>query len=31
VLTPAYVTPHLSTLFRIHADAITGRAARSVE
>jgi nitroimidazol reductase NimA-like FMN-containing flavoprotein (pyridoxamine 5'-phosphate oxidase superfamily) len=31
VLTPADVTPHRSTLFRIHADAITGRAARSVE
>lgn len=29
VLTSADVTPHRSTLFRIHADAITGRAARS--
>ena len=29
VLTSADVTPQRSTLFRIHADAITGRAARS--
>ena len=31
ILTPADITPHRSTLFRIHADSITGRAARSVE
>lgn len=31
VLTPADVTPHRSTLFRIHADSIIGRAARTVE
>ena len=31
ILTPADVTPHRSTLFRIHADSITGRGARSVE
>ena len=31
ILTPADATPQRSTLFRIHADSITGRAARSVE
>lgn len=31
VLTPADATPQRSTLFRIHADAITGRAARSAD
>lgn len=31
VLTPADVTPQRSTLFRIHADSISGRAARSTE
>jgi uncharacterized protein len=31
ILTPADATPHRSTLFRIHADSIVGRAARSAE
>ena len=31
ILTPADATPQRSTLFRIHADSVTGRAARSSE
>lgn len=31
ILTPADATPQRSTLFRIHADSVTGRAARSIE
>lgn len=31
ILTPADATPQRSTLFRLHADAIIGRAARSAE